>query len=170
MGVSRINALARAIGKYLASRPNRVLVAFAAFIIIGRGTMLGFALDARYHAAIPAPDRPGRGFAQVLAEHPARPFEAVDRTIGAAELIRRDADAGRYATAESVHEDLRRLQQTSRALIAIGWANAAGDVVAHSYEAAPPRPNIAQLPHFITHPDNPAAALFGAPPFRSPAT
>src|ERR1043166_4915238 len=170
MGVSRISAPVQVIGKYLACRPNHVLVAFAAFIIIGRGTMLGFALDARSHAALAAAEQSARSFAQVLAEHTARTFEAVDRTIGAAELIRRDADAGRYATAEAVHEDLRRLQQTSRALIAIGWTNAAGDVVAHSYEAAPPRPNIAQLPHFITHRDNPAAGLFGAPPFRSPAT
>src|ERR1043166_9710200 len=39
-----------------------------------------------------------------------------------------------------------------------------------SSEAPPPRPNIAQLPHFITHRDNPAAGLFVAPPFRSAAT
>src|ERR1051326_2733294 len=146
MGVSRIKALGRAIGKYLASRPNHVLVGFAAFSIIGGGTMLGFDLDARYHAALAAAEQSARSFAQVLAEHTARTFEAVDRTIGTAELIRRDADAGRYATAEAVHEDLRRLQQTSRALIAIGWTNAAGDVVAHSYEAVPPRAHIARSP------------------------
>src|ERR1043166_2213626 len=120
MGVSRIKLLARAIGKYLASRPNHVLVAFAAFIIIGRGTMLGFDLDARYHAALAAAEQSARSFAQVLAEHTARTFEAVDHAIGAAELIRRDADAGRYPTGEAVHEDLPRLEQTSRALIAIG--------------------------------------------------
>jgi len=170
MGVSRISAPVQAIGKYLACRPNHVLVAFAAFIIIGRGTMLGFDLDARYHAALAAAEQSARSFAQVLAEHTARTFEAVDRTIGAAELIRRDADAGRYATAEAVHEDLRRLQQTSRALIAIGWTNAAGDVVAHSYEGAPPQPTIAQLPYFIAQRDNPHGGLFVAPPFRSAAT
>src|ERR1051326_1522828 len=114
MSVSRIKALARAIGKHLASRPNHVLVGFAAFIIIGRGTMLGFDLAARDHAPRAAAEQSARSFAQVLADHTARTFEAVDPTIGAAELIRRDADAGRYATAEAVHEDLRRLEQTDR--------------------------------------------------------
>src|SRR5262245_2675324 len=105
MNVGRIKALARTIGRYLSGRPNRVLVAFAAFIIIGRGTMLGFDLEARYHAALAAAEQSARSFAQVLAEHTARTFEAVDRTIGTVELIRRDAEAGRYATAEAVHED-----------------------------------------------------------------
>jgi len=147
MDVSRIKARARAIGKYLASRPNHVLFGFAAAIIIGRGAMLIVDLDARYHAAIAAAEQSARSFAQVLAEHTARTFEAVERTMGEAELIRRDADAGRYVTAEAVRQDLRRLQQTSPVLIAIGWTNAAGDVVAHS------RPwrhqNLAQLASYF---------------------
>jgi diguanylate cyclase (GGDEF)-like protein len=170
MGVSRIKALARAIGRYLSSRPNHVLVAFAAFIIIGRGTMLGFDLDARYHAALTAAEQSARGFAEVLGEHTARTFEAVDRTLGEAEIIRRDVEAGRYATADAVHQALRRLQQASPVLIAIGWTNGAGDVEAHSYTAAPPRPSIAQLPHFLAQRDHPAGGLFVAPPFRSIAT
>ena len=167
MGVSRIKALARAIGKYLAGRPNHVLFGFAAAIIIGRGAMLIVDLDARYHAAIAAAEQSARSFAEVLAEHTARTFEAVERTMGEAELIRRDAEAGRYGTAEAVRQDLRRLQQTSPVLIAIGWTNAAGDVLAHSYDGAPPRPNIGQLPHFIAQRDNPPGGLFIAPPFRS---
>jgi hypothetical protein len=171
MGVSRIKALARAIGKYLASRPNYVLVGFAASIIIGRGTMLGFDLDARYHAATAAAEQSARSFAEVLAEHTARTFEAVDRTLGEVELIRRDVEAGRYATAEAVHEALRRLQKASPLLIAVGWTNAAGDVEAHSYPGALPRRNIAELPHFIAQRGNgSSASLFVAPPFRSIAT
>jgi diguanylate cyclase (GGDEF)-like protein len=170
MGVGRIEALARAIGRYLASRPNYVLAGFAALIILGRGAMLIVDLDARYHAALSAAEQSARSFAQVLAEHTARTFEAVERTMGEAELIRRDADAGRYVTAEAVRQDLRRLQQTSPVLIAIGWTNAAGDVVAHSYDGAPPRPNIAQMPHFIAQRDKTAGDLFVAPPFRSAAT
>jgi diguanylate cyclase (GGDEF)-like protein len=170
MGVSRIKALVRAIGKYLASRPNHVLVAFAAFIIIGRGTMLGFDLEARYHAALAAAEQSAHGFAEVLAEHTARTFEAVDRTLSEVELIRRDVESGRYATTEAVREAMRRLQQASPVLIALGWTNAAGDVEAHSYPGAAPRLNIAQLPHFIAQRDNPTGGLFIAPPFRSLAT
>src|SRR5215470_487386 len=102
MGVSRIKALAQAIGRHLASRPNHVLAGFAALIILGRGTMLAVDLDARYHAALSSAEQSARSFAEVLAEHTARTFEAIDRTMVAAELIRRDADAGRYATTEAV--------------------------------------------------------------------
>jgi diguanylate cyclase (GGDEF)-like protein len=170
MGVSRIKALGRAVGNYLATRPNHLLVMFAAMIIVARATMLLFDLHARYDGALAAAEQSARSFAAVLAEHTARTFEAVDRTLGQAELIRRDAEAGRYATAEAAHQALRRLQQTSPVLIAIGWTNAAGDVVAHSYEGAPPRLNIAQLPHFLAQRDNPAGGLFIAPPFLSIAT
>jgi diguanylate cyclase (GGDEF)-like protein/PAS domain S-box-containing protein len=170
MGVSRVKALARAVGEYLASRPNYVLAGFAAVIILGRGTMLMAELDARYHAALAAAEQSSRSFAQVLAEHTARTFEAVDRTLGAVELIRRDADAGRYPTADAVRQALHGLQQTSPVLIAVGWSDAAGEVTAHSYEGAAPRPNIAQLPHFIAQRDNPTGGLFVAQPFRSLAT
>jgi len=168
--VSRINALARAIGKFLAGRPNHLLVAFAAVIILARGAMLIADLDARYHGAISAAEQSARSFAEVLAEHTARTFEAVDRTLGEVEAIRRDVKAGRYPTIEAVRQDLRRLQQTSPFLIAIGWTDAAGNVEAHSYTGAPPRLNIARLPHFVAQRDNRAAGLFVAPPFRSLAT
>jgi diguanylate cyclase (GGDEF)-like protein/PAS domain S-box-containing protein len=170
MGVSRIGALARAIGNFFAGRPNHVLACFAAVIILARGTMLLFDLDARYHGAIAAAEQSARSFAEVLAEHTARTFEAVDRTLGQAELIRRNVEAGRYATAEAVQQDLRRLQQTSPVLIALNWTNAAGDVEAHSSEGGPPRPNIADRLHFTAQRDNPAFGLFVAPPFRSVAT
>jgi diguanylate cyclase (GGDEF)-like protein/PAS domain S-box-containing protein len=170
MGASRIKALGRTVGQYLATRPNHVLVGFAAMIILARGAMLAVDLDARYHGSLVAAEQSARSFAEVLAEHTARTFEAVDRTLGQVELIRRDADAGRYATAEAVHQALRRLQQASPVLIAIGWTNAAGEVVAHTYEGAPPRPNIAHLPHFTAQRDNAAGGLFVAPPFRSLAT
>src|SRR6201987_4628992 len=142
IGVSRIRALARAIGRFFAGRPNPVVAVFAAAIILARGTMLIIDLNARYHAAINAAEQSARSFAAVLAEHTARTFEAVDRTLGQAELIRHQVEAGRYATTESVQQDLRRLQQASPLLIALNWTNAAGDVEAHSSEGGPPRPNI----------------------------
>jgi diguanylate cyclase (GGDEF)-like protein len=170
MGASRIRALGRTVGKYLATRPNHVLVTFAAMIILARGAMLLVDVDARYDGALAAAEQSALGFAEVLAEHTARTFEAVDRTLGQAELIRRDTEAGRYATTEAVHQALRRLQQSSPVLVRLGWTNAAGDVEAHSYEGTPPRQNIAQLPHFIAQRDNAAGGLFIAPPFRSAAT
>ena len=170
MGVSRIGALARTTGKFFAGRPNHVLAGFAVVIILARGTMMVSDLNARYHGAIAAAEQSARSFAEVLAEHTARTFEAIDRTMGEAALIRRDVEAGHYATAEAVQQDLRRLQQTSPLLIALNWTNAAGDIEAHSTEGGPPRPNIADRPHFIAQRDNPTLGLFVAPPFHSAAT
>ena len=170
MGVSRIGALARAIGQFFAARPNHVVAVFGAVIILARGTMLIIDLDARYHAAIAAAEQSARSFAEVLAEHTARTFEAVDRTLGQAELIRRNVEAGRYATTEAVQQDLRRLQQTSPLLIALNWTNAVGDIEAHSSAGGPPRRNIADRLHFTVQRDNPSTGLFVAPPFHSAAT
>jgi diguanylate cyclase (GGDEF)-like protein/PAS domain S-box-containing protein len=170
MGVSQVKAAVGAIARMLARHPNRVLVGFAALIILGRVVFLASDLAARHDAMIAAAEQSARSFAEVLAEHTARTFEAVDRTLRQAELIHRDAAAGRYATAEAVSQGLRHLQQTSPVLIAIGWANATGDVQAHSYADAAPGPNIATLPHFIAQRESAADGLFVAPPFRSART
>jgi diguanylate cyclase (GGDEF)-like protein/PAS domain S-box-containing protein len=170
MTVGRIAALTRAIGRALIGRPNRVVVSFAVLVVVVRAALLLTDLNARYHAAISAAEQSARSFAEVLAEHTARTFEAVDRTMHEAELIHRDSTAGRYPTVESVHDALRHLQQSSPVLISIGWTNAAGDLQAHSHEGRPPRSNIADRRQFIAQRDNAAAGLFIATPFRSAAT
>jgi diguanylate cyclase (GGDEF)-like protein/PAS domain S-box-containing protein len=170
MGVSRVKAAARAIARTLARHPNRLLVGFAAFVVLARAVFLIGDLSARHDAMIAAAEQSARSFAEVLAEHTARTFEAVDRTLRQVEIIRRDAAAGLYPNAAAVQDALRRLQQTSPLLIALGWTNAAGDVAAHSYEGAPPRPNLAPMPHFLAHRNNAAGGLFIATPFRSAAT
>jgi len=170
MSVSRIKALARATAKSLANQPNRLLVGFAVLIVLARAVMLVTDLNARYHGALAGAEQSATSYAEVLAEHTARTFEAVDRTLRQTELIRRDAEAGRYASPAAVRDALRHLQQTSPVLIAIGWTNAAGDVQAHSYDRDSVRPNLAALPHFIAQRDNVSAGLFITRPFRSLAT
>ncbi len=170
MSVSRINALARAFVKDLANQPNRLLVGFAAVIMLARSIMLITDLNARYHSALDTAEQSAKSYAEVLAEHTARTFEAVDRTLRQAELIRRDAEAGRYASPAAVSDALRHLQQSSPVLIGIGWTDAAGNVQAHSYESDPARPNLALLPHFIAQRDQAAVGLFITRPFRSLVT
>ena len=53
--------------------------------------------------------------------------------------------------------------------VAIGWTDAAGEVVAHSYDNAPPRSNISDMSHFIAQRDSADDGLFIAPPYRSAA-
>ena len=68
------------------------------------------------------------------------------------------------------HRALRLLQHSTPGVIALGLTNAEGDVVAHSYEGEPPRPNIADLPYFAAQRDGDGSKLLIAHPFRSVAT
>ena len=52
-------------------------------------------------------------------------------------------------------------------LVAIGWTDASGEVLAHSYDDAPPRRNISEMSHFIAQRDGDGNGIFIAPPYRS---
>ena len=64
---------------------------------------------------------------------------------------------------------LRQIQKSSSILVAIGWTDASGDVVAHSYDKTLPRSNISGMAHFIAQRDGASDGLFIAPPYRSAA-
>src|SRR5262249_37632280 len=91
-------------------------------------------------------------------------------TLQQAVIIRRDMLAGRYPTSEAAIAALRHLKETSPAIIALGWTDAAGNLEAHTYPGAPPRPNLSDLAHFIAQKDAVEDKFFAAPPLRSAAT
>ena len=62
-----------------------------------------------------------------------------------------------------------QLQQSSSVLVAVGWTDASGKLLAHSYDHAPPRRNISDMSHFIAQRDSDNDRLFIAPPYRSAA-
>ena len=112
--------------------------AFIALIV------LVFVLDlrARHHAAIEGAKESASNYAEVLAEHTARVFEAVDRSLREAQFIRmnllerRDGGAaGDGMSANTANEALRHLRNSSPLLVSIGWTNAQGDIEAHSNSA-----------------------------------
>ena len=107
-----------------------------------------------------------RTLLKILAEHTALTFDDVDKALLEAETIRNSA-AGRYSAPGSANAALRELQSGSSVLVAIGWTDASGDLLAHSYRSEPSRRNISDMPHFIAQRDNPDAGLFIAPPYRS---
>lgn len=49
----------------------------------------------------------------------------------------------------------------------MGWTDASGTVVAHSYDHALPRNNISDMAHFVAQRDGAGSGLFVAPPYRS---
>ncbi len=125
-------------------------------------------LETRYWDRIAVAKKDARSFATVLAEHTALTFEDVDRVLQRAATIRRNSLSGNFDPGMT-EAALRGLQKSSSILVAIGWTDASGEVVAHSYGHAPPRHNISDMAHFIAQRDSSDDRLFIAPPYLSAA-
>jgi len=132
-------------------------------------------LRARYETAIDQARQSASNYAEVLAEHTARAFEAVDRSLREAELIRMnlatrygDGASAMAARREAANEALRHLQQTSPLLVSMAWTDAAGDIEAHSNDRGGARLSLAGTPHFKAQRDGGGDKLYIAPPFHSP--
>ncbi|MBR0784088.1 PAS-domain containing protein [Bradyrhizobium iriomotense] len=124
-------------------------------------------LGIRYREAIASAKTDALNLSAILAEHAAVTFEDIDRVLLEAQAIRKDALSGRYADPGAANLALHQLVKSSSILVAVGWTDASGAVVAHSYDHAPPRSNISDMPHFIAQRDGAGTGLFVAPPFRS---
>ena len=154
---------------FLATHPKFALWLASGAIIVALTSMFAFELRSRYIVAISDAEKVSQSFADVLAEHTARTFEAIERTMRVAESIHNDVVAGRLGP-QVANQALRGLQKGSPALLAIGWTNQKGDVIAHSYDGDPVRANIAELPHFFVQRDSKTEGMFIAPLYKSRAS
>ena len=162
----------RGVLRKLTSCPNCTLaafgVAFAGSIVV---LFLGD-LQGRYRDAIARANQSVRNHAEVLAADAARAFDSVDRSLRVAEIAHRATvePAAGGAAARRPHDVLDQIQRASPMIVAIGWTNAAGDLLAASHEEHPQARNVATRSYFTAQRDNPDAGLFVAPPFRSTRT
>jgi diguanylate cyclase (GGDEF)-like protein len=148
-----------------------VIVAVGLLVTTTIVGLFGLDLYRSYQAEIDEAKRYAQGYAQVLAEHTARSFEAIDRTLQEAEAIRRETGTGRYSTIDQANVALRHLRQSSPLIVVVGWTDANGNLMAHSYDQKPPRPNISELPYFKLQRDaQPSDSLVLSPPFRAVAS
>ena len=122
-------------------------------------------LETRYRDRITGAKTDAQSFATVLAAHTALIFEDVDRVLLEAAAIR-----SKLIEPGAANAALRQLQKSSSVLVAIGWTDASGQLIAHSYDHAPPRSNISEMPHFIAQRDAASDRLFISPPYRSAAS
>jgi diguanylate cyclase (GGDEF)-like protein len=152
-----------------------VAIAFAAAIVI----VFLADLNGRYHDALARAHQATRNYAEVLAADAARTFNGVDRALRVAEIAHREIGAGpfaseaeRIAAAARAHDTLNQIQRTSPMIVAIGWTDAAGDVLANSHDRFPAPRNVAARAYFAAQRDADLAhdRLFVAPPFHSSRT
>jgi hypothetical protein len=158
----------REIYRRLAHSPGSSLTALGVLLTVATGVLFFVAAEARYADRIAAAKSDALSFANILAEHTVLIFEDVDRALGRAEAIRKASLEGRFDSA-AANAALRQLQKTSSVIIAMGWTDSSGQVVAHSYDQAPPRFGVSDMPHFIAQRDSADDRLFIAPPSRSAA-
>jgi diguanylate cyclase (GGDEF)-like protein len=151
----------------LARSPGASLAALGALLCFATIAMFLADLQNRYLERIAAAKTDAQSFAKILAEHTALTFEDIDKALLEAETIRRNSIAGRYSAPGSANAALREVQSGSSILVALGWTDAWGNLLAHSYRSEPARRNISDMPHFIAQRENPDAGLFIAPPYRS---
>lgn len=124
-------------------------------------------LHGRYWDRIAAAKTDAQSFAKILAEHTVLTFDDIDRVLLEAEVIRQRSLSKKDIDPGAANAALRQLQKSSSILVAVGWTDASGNVLAHSYDHTPSRPNISDMSHFIVQRDRADDELFVAPPFRS---
>jgi diguanylate cyclase (GGDEF)-like protein len=153
----------------LVRSPGSSLVALG--VVLSAATIVLFLtdLETRYWDRIAVAKTDAQSFATILAEHTALTFEDVDRVLREAQAIRRNSLSGKDADPDAANAALRQLQKSSSVLVAVGWTDASGQLLAHSYEHAPPRSNISGMVHFTAQRDGAGEGLFIAPPYRSAA-
>jgi diguanylate cyclase (GGDEF)-like protein len=157
------------IHRKLARSPASLLTALGVVLSVATVVLFLTDLDARYQDRIATAKKDAQSFATILAEHTALTFDDVDDALLGAEAIRKDSLSGKYSGPDAANAALRQLQKSSSVLVAIGWTDASGQLIAHSYDRAPPRSNISEMSHFIAQRDATEDRLFIAPPYRSAA-
>ena len=158
----------REIYRRLAQTAGSSLTALGVLLSVAMVVLFVVGLQSRYADRIATAKSDALSFANILAEHTVLTFEDVDRALGQAEAIRRASLEGRFDAA-AANAALRQLQKTSSVIIAMGWTDASGQLVAHSYDHAPPRLDVSDMPHFIAQRDSADDRLFIAPPYRAVA-
>jgi PAS domain-containing protein len=160
----------RAIYGRLARLPGSSLAALGVFFAASIIVVFLVDLQARHRAALSEAKKAALNIAEILAEHTALTFEGIDRTLLEAERIREDSLSGKYATPEAANSALRLLKKASSIVVAVGWTDAAGNLLAHSYDRTPPRSNISDMSHFTAQRDQADGRLFISPPYPSAVT
>jgi len=147
--------------------PGASLAALGALLCLATIALFLADLQSRYWERIATAKTDAQSFAKILAEHTALTFDDIDQTLLEADTIRRNSIAGKYSAPGAVNAALRQLQKGSSVVVAVGWTDASGNLIAHSYPSGPARYNISDMTHFIAQRDNKEAGLFIAPPYRS---
>lgn len=155
--------------RWLARSPGALITALGVVLCLTTIALFAIDLETRYVDRIAAAKKDAQSFARVLAEHATLTFEDVDRALLEAAVIRKNSLADKNVDPGAASAELRQLKKSSPVLVAIGWTDASGQVLAHSYDRALPRSNISEMAHFAAQRDSAEDRLYISPPYLSAA-
>ena len=119
--------------------------------VLSAATIILFLTDlqTRYWDRIAVAKTDTQSFAKILAEHTALTFEDVNRVLLEAEAIRNNSLHGIcLIPRRREYGPAGQLQKSSSVVVAVGWTDASGEVLAYPLNHAPPRANISEMSHF----------------------
>jgi diguanylate cyclase (GGDEF)-like protein/PAS domain S-box-containing protein len=164
----------RAAVRQLSGRPRATIGALGIFFAAAIAFLFLADLRARYRAEIDQARHSAQNYAEVLAQQTALTFEALDRSLRQAQLIRADLETALAmpgADAAALHrranEALSQIRKSSLMLVAIQWTDRNGSLEAWSDEKAALGANFADLDPFTVHRDDPTDRFYLSRPFRS---
>lgn len=129
-------------------RANRLLLTSSAALLVGIVIVSIADFRDRYRSAMDSSKQHVQTLADVLAEHTARTFEALDRALRTADGIRISIDESNPNSSRTARDTLRGVANGSPALRSLGWTDAQGDMVMSTAKGGEIPTNIADLPHF----------------------
>ncbi len=145
---------------------SRLLVVSALVMTTVLTLSLAGSMWLRYRETLADAEQRTREFTDILAEHTARSFEAIERALEATIAAHDNLASGVLQDGRAAHEALRAIQLGSPMLEAIGWTDGRGNRLFSSISRDPPPLNIADRPNFRALRDREDLGLVvGAPTF-----
>ncbi len=151
-------------------RVNRIIAATGGFLALGVALVAAGDLYRRHSEAIGGAERRATIVTQIVTEHVARTFDAIDRVLLASADAYLDRPAGRVASSEAGERRLRAIKSGSPMLIGLSWIDADGRRIASTDTSALPLVSTTRTEAFAASPQVATAGLFIGHPYRMSAS
>ncbi len=148
-------------------RLSLIIASIGGFLALGVALVAAGDLYRRYGESITTAERRAAVVTQIVTEHVARTFDAIDRVLLASTESFLERLAGRISTLEAARQRLRAIQSGSPMLLGLAWIDAEGRrTVSTDTSAMPETASAARSESFAASRKAATAGLFIGHPYR----
>lgn len=147
-------------------RLSRVIAAIGAFLALGVALVAAGDLYRRYGETITGAERRATIVTQVITEHVARTFDAIDRVLLASTDAFIERLAGRITTPEAMRQRLDAIKSGSPMLLGLTWIDAGGRRIVSTDTTVLPETNVARAESFAASRQGTTVGMFIGHPYR----